>query len=241
MDQRLTSKAAQSAAASSSLEELIKQLKEENAALKRELEEKDKKLQAAIKEKRNLQNRLRDWKNRSKKIEAVKPTVQSKTEQVKPAVASTKKEAVIKPTKAEPIVESTKGTTYENIESVKSPNKKPLPELRWQNANDYKNDVLVPNLIDNIEEHYGDKWPDDWTLTLIGQLEAKSANNLAYTIKTLGLAGAYYPSSDSPESDDHSIQWPEKPEDLYVELTGTNPPTDNNNDNKEQLNDLYIS
>lgn len=240
MDQRLTSKAAQSAAVNSSLEELIKQLKEENAALKRELEEKDKKLQAAIKEKRNLQNRLRDWKRRSKKIEAVKPTVQSKTEQVKPAVASTKKEAVIKPSKAEPVVESTKGTTYENIESVKTPNKKPLPELRRQNAEDYKNDVLVPTLIDNIEEHYGDKWPDDWSLSLTTQLEAKSAKDLAYTIKTLGLAGAYYPSSSSTASDDHSIQWPEKPEDLYVGLTGMNPPINNNNDNKEQLNDLYI-
>lgn len=233
MDQRLTSKAAQSAAVNSSLEELIKQLKEENAALKRELEEKDKKLQAAIKEKRNLQNRLRDWKRRSKKIEAVKPTVQSKTEQVKPAVASTKKEAVIKPSKAEPVVESTKGTTYENIESVKTPNKKPLPELRRQNAEDYKNDVLVPTLIDNIEEHYGDKWPDDWSLSLTTQLEAKSAKDLAYTIKTLGLAGAYYPSSSSTASDDHSIQWPEKPEDLYVGLTGMNPPINNNNDNKE--------
>lgn len=230
MDQRLTSKAAQSAAASSSLEELIKQLKEENAALKRQLEEKDKKLQAAIKEKRNLQNRLRDWKNRSKKIEAVKPAVQSKTEQVKPAVASTKKEAVIKPTKAEPVVESTKGTTYENIESVKSPNEKPLPELRRQEANDYKNDVLVPTLIENIEEHYGDKWPDDWTLSLIGQLETKTAKNLRYTIKTLGLAGAYYPPSDSPAFDDLSVNWPENPKDLYVGLTGTNPPTDNNNE-----------
>ena len=240
MTQKIISNAAQSSAASNSLEELIKQLKEENAALKRQLEEKDKKLQAAIKEKRNLQNRLRDWKNRSKKIEAVKPAVQSKTEQVKPAVASTKKEAVIKPSKVEPVVESTKGTTYENIESVKSTDKKPLPELRRQNAEDYKNDVLVPTLIDNIEEHYGDKWPDDWTLSLIGQLEAKSAKDLAYKIKTLGLAGAYYPSSDSPESDDHSIDWPEKPEDLYVGLTGNNPPIDDNNDNKETLNDLYI-
>lgn len=241
MDQRLTSKAAQSAAASSSLEELIKQLKEENAALKRELEEKDKKLQAAIKEKRNLQNRLRDWKRRSKKIEAVKPTVQPKTEQVKPAVASTKKEAVIKPTKAEPAVESTKGTTYENIESVKTPNEKPLPELRRQKAEDYKNDVLVPTLIDNIEEHYGDKWPDDWSISLVGLLEMKSAKDLAYTIKTLGLTGAYYPASSSTAKDDHSVQWPEKPEDLFVGLTGINPPTtNNNNDNKEQLNDLYI-
>ena len=228
MPQKITSNAAQSAAASSSLEELIKQLKEENAALKRELEEKDKKLQAAIKEKRNLQNRLRDWKRRSKKIEAVKPTVQPKTEQVKPAVASTKKEAVIKPTKAEPVVESTKGTTYENIESVKSPNEKPLPALRWQSANDYKNDVLIPNLIENIEEHYGDKWPDDWTLSLMGQLETKSAKDLRYKVKTLGLASAYYPPSDSPEYDDQSVQWPEKPEDLYVGLTGTNPPTNNN-------------
>ena len=205
MTQKITSNAAQSSAASSSLEELIKQLKEENAALKRQLEEKDKKLQAVIKEKRNLQNRLRDWKNRSKKIEAVKPAVQSKTEQVKPAVASTKKEAVIKPSKVEPVVESTKGTTYENI-----------------------------------EQHYGDKWPDDWTLSLTGQLESKSAKDLAYKIKTLGLAGAYYPASDSPESDDHSIDWPDKPEDLYVGLTGTNPPIDDNNDNKEALNDLYI-
>lgn len=229
MAQQITSKAAQSAAASNSLEELIKQLKEENAALKRELEEKDKKLQAAIKEKRNLQNRLRDWKRRSKKIEAVKPAVQSKTEQVKPAVASTKKEAVIKPTKAEPVVESTKGTTYENIESVKSPNKKPLPELRRQEAEDYKNDVLVPNLVDNIEEHYGNKWPDDWTLSLIYRLEDKSARDLAYTIKTLGLAGAYYPASSSTAYDDHSVQWPEKPEDLYVGLTGTKPPIFNNN------------
>lgn len=230
MAQKITSNAAQSAATNSSLEELIKQLKEENAALKRELEEKDKKLQAAIKEKRNLQNRLRDWKRRSKKIEAVKPTVQSKTEQVKPAVASTKKEAVIKPTKAEPVVESTKGTTYENIESVKTPNEKPLPELRRQNAEDYKNDVLVPNLIDNIEEHYGDKWLDDWSISLAGLLETKSAKDLAYTIKTLGLAGAYYPSSKSPAHDDHSVQWPEKPEDLYVGLTGINPPVINNNE-----------
>ena len=223
MTQKITSNAAQSAAASRSLEELIKQLKEENAALKRELEEKDKKLQAAIKEKRNLQNRLRDWKNRSKKIEAVKPAVQSKTEQVKPAVASTKKEAVIKPTKAEPVVESTKGTTYENIESVKSPDKKPLPELRRQNAEDYKNDVLVPNLIDNIEEHYGDKWPDDWSIVLADLLETKSAKDLAYTIKTLGLAGAYYPASSSTAYDDHSVQWPEQPKDLFAGLTGINP------------------
>jgi len=240
MTQKITSNAAQSSAASSSLEELIKQLKEENAALKRQLEEKDKKLQAAIKEKRNLQNRLRDWKNRSKKIEAVKPAVQSKTEQVKPAVASTKKEAVIKPSKVEPVVESTKGTTYENIESVKSPNEKPLPELRRQNAEDYKNDVLVPNLIDNIEAHYGDKWTYDWTLGLITFLEMKSAKDLAYTIKTLGLAGAYYPASSSTAYDDHSVQWPEKPEDLYVGLTGVNPPIYDNNDNKEALNDLYI-
>lgn len=230
MAQKITSNAAQSAAASSSLEELIKQLKEENAALKRELEEKDKKLQAAIKEKRNLQNRLRDWKNRSKKIEAVKPTVQPKTAQAKPAVASTKKEAVIKPTKAEPVVESTKGTTYENIESVKNPNEKPLPELRRQNAEDYKNDVLVPTLIDNIEEHYGNKWPDDWTLSLIYRLEEKSAKDLAYTIKTLGLAGAYYPASSSTAYDDHSVQWPEEPKDLFVGLTGMNPPIFNNNE-----------
>ena len=223
MTPKITSNAAQSAAASSSLEELIKQLKEENAALKRELAEKDKKLQAAIKEKRNLQNRLRDWKRRSKKIDAVKPAVQSKTEQVKPAVASTKKEAVIKPNKAEPVVESTKGTTYENIESVKSPDKKPLPELRRQNAEDYKNDVLVPNLIDNIEEHYGDKWPDDWSIVLADLLETKSAKDLAYTIKTLGLAGAYYPASSSTAYDDHSVQWPEQPKDLFAGLTGINP------------------
>ena len=101
-----------------------------------------------------------------------------------------------------------------------------------------------PVKVENIEEHYGKKWPDDWTLSLIGQLEAKSAKDLAYTIKTLGLAGAYYPSSDSPESDDHSIDWPEKPEDLYVGLTGTNPPIDYNNDNNDKqgalINDLYI-
>lgn len=167
---------------------------------------------------------------RQKAAAASISTSQPKTTQTKPAVASTKKEAIVKPTKAEPVVESTKGTTYENIESVKSPNEKPLPELRRQNAEDYKNDVLVPTLIANIEEHYGYKWPDDWTLTLIGQLKAKSAKNLAYTIKTLGLAGAYYPSSDSPEADDHSINWPEKPKDLYVGLTGTNPPTDDNNE-----------
>ena len=229
MTPKITSNAAQSAATNSSLEELVKQLKEENAALKRKLDETDKKLQAAIKEKRNLQNRLRDWKRRSKKLEAVKPTVQSKAEQVKPAVASTKKEAVIKPSKVEPIVESTKGTTYENIESVKSPNEKPLPELRRQKAEDYKNDVLVPNLVENIEEHYGNKWPDDWTLSLIYQLEEKSAKDLAYTIKTLGLAGAYYPASSSTAYDDHSVQWPEKPEDLFVGLTGTKPPVFNNN------------
>lgn len=230
MAQKITSNAAQSAATNSSTAELLKALQEawaENAALKKQLAEKDKELKKALRAAVKWQGKL---EKRQKAAAASISTSQPKTTQAKSVVASTKKEAIIKPTKAEPVVESTKGTTYENIESVKTPNEKPLPEARRQNANDYKNDVLVPNLIENIEEHYGDKWPDDWTLSLIGQLQAKTAKDLRYTIKTLGLAGAYYPSSDSPESDDHSVNWPEKPEDLYVGLTGINPPTTNNNE-----------
>ena len=228
MTPKITSNAAQSASANSSTAELLEALQKawaENAALKKRLEEKDKELKKALRAAATWQGKL---EKRQKAAAASISTSQPKTAQTKPAVASTKKEAVIKPTKAEPVVESTKGTTYENIESVKSSDKKTLPALRRQSANDYKNDVLVPNLIESIEEHYGDKWPDDWTLSLIGQLETKSAKDLRYTIKTLGLAGAYYPPSDSPEFDDYSVQWPEKPEDLYVGLTGTNPPNYNN-------------
>lgn len=225
MAQKITSNAAQSAAANSSTAELLKALQEawaENAALKKQLAEKDKELKKALRAAVKWQGKL---EKRQKAAAASISTNQPKTAQAKPAVASTKKEAIVKPSKAEPVVESTKGTTYENIESVKTPNEKPLPELRRQKAEDYKNDVLVPTLIDNIEEHYGDKWPGDWSIGLAGLLEMKSAKDLAYTIKTLGLTGAYYPASSSTAKDDHSIQWPEKPEDLFVGLTGMNPPT----------------
>lgn len=224
MAQKITSNAAQSAATNSSTAELLKALQEawaENAALKKQLAEKDKELKKALRAAVKWQGKL---EKRQKAAAASISTSQPKATQTKPAVASTKKEAIIKPSKAEPVIESTKGTTYENIESVKTPNKKPLPELRRQKAEEYKNDVLVPTLIDNIEEHYGDKWPDDWSIGLAGMLEMKSAKDLAYTIKTLGLTGAYYPSSSSTAYDDHSVQWPEKPEDLYVGLTGMNPP-----------------
>lgn len=232
MAQKITSNAAQSAAANSSLEELIKQLKEENAALKRELEEKDKKLQAAIKEKRNLQNRLRDWKRRSKKIEAVKPTVQSKTEQVKPAVASTKKEAVIKPTKAEPIVQSTKNDTTTSPAPRSSDRAIAAPEEESAklNAWAYKREVLIPNLISNIEKHYGAEWKEQWSQDVEEKLDKMDPPKVRNLINALNLHKSYY-ESNSKEFADVVDEWPNTADELYHKIM-----ENKHDDNKEQGN-----
>ena len=232
MAQKITSNAAQSAATNSSLEELIKQLKEENAALKRKLDETDKKLQAAIKEKRNLQNKLRDWKRRSKKIEAVKPTVQPKTAQAKPAVASTKKEAVIKPAKTEPIVQSTKNDTTtspaprSSDRAITAPDTEPAKLNAWM----YKREVLIPNLISNIEKHYGPEWKEQWSQDVEAKLDKMEPQNARSFINALDLHKSYY-ESNSEKFADVVDEWPATAEELYHKIM-----EGKHDNNKEQRN-----
>lgn len=223
MNQKITSNAAQSAATNSSTAELLKALQEawaENAALKKQLAEKDKELKKALRAAIKWQGKL---EKRQKAAAASISTSQPKTTQAKP---------VVKPAKAEPIVQSTKNTTTTSSaprssdRAITAPDAEPAKLNAWA----YKREVLVPNLISSIEEHYGAEWQEQWSADIEAKLvkmDPKKARNL---INALNLHKAYY-ESNSKEFADVVDEWPNTAEELYHKIM-----EDEHDDNKEQRN-----
>ena len=224
MAQKITSNAAQSASANSSTAELLKALQEawaENAALKQQLAEKDKELKKALRAAIKWQGKL---EKRQKAAAASISTSQPKTTQAK---------SVVKPAKAEPIVQSTKNNTTTTSSAPRSSDRAitaPDTEPAKLNAWAYKREVLIPNLISNIEEHYGAAWQAQWSQDIEDKLNKMEPQNARSFINALDLHKAYY-ESNSKEFADVVDQWPDKAEDLYHKIM-----EDNHDYSKEQRN-----
>lgn len=223
MTPKITSNAAQSASANSSTAELLKALQEawaENAALKQQLAEKDKELKKALRAAIKWQGKL---EKRQKAAAASISTSQPKTAQTKPAV---------KPTKTEPIVQSTKNDTItspaprSSDRAITAPDTEPEKLNAWM----YKREVLIPNLISNIEKHYGAAWQAQWSQDIEEKLDKMEPQNARSFINALDLHKAYY-ESNSKEFADVVDQWPDKAEDLYHKIM-----EDNHDYSKEQRN-----
>lgn len=224
MSQKITSNAAQSAAANSSTAELLKALQEawaENAELKKRLAEKDKELKKALRAAIKWQGKL---EKRQKAAAASISTSQPKTAQAKPAV---------KPAKTEPIVQSTKNDTTTTSPAPRSsdrataaPDTEPAKLSAWA----YKREVLIPNLISNIEEHYGAAWQAQWSQDVEAKLDKMEPPEARSFINALNLHHAYY-ESNSEKFADVADQWPAKAEELYHKIMG-----DKHDNNKEQGN-----
>ena len=223
MSQKITSNAAQSAAANSSTAELLKALQEawaENAALKQQLAEKDKELKKALRAAIKWQGKL---EKRQKAAAASISTSQPKTAQAKPAV---------KPTKTEPIVQSTKNDTTtspaprSSDRATTAPDTEPAKLNAWM----YKREVLIPNLISNIEEHYGAAWQAQWSQDVEAKLDKMEPQNARSFINALNLHKSYY-ESNSEKFADVVDQWPNTAEELYHKIMG-----DKHDNNKEQGN-----
>ena len=223
MAQKITSNAAQSAAANSSTAELLKALQEawaENAELKKRLEEKDKQLKKALRAAATWQGKL---EKRQKAAAASISTSQPKTAQAKPAV---------KPTKTEPIVQSTKNDTTTSPaprssgRATAAPDTEPARLSAWA----YKREVLIPNLIDNIETHYGAAWQAQWSQDVEAKLDKMEPPEARSFINALNLHKAYY-ESNSEKFADVVDQWPATAEELYHKIMG-----DKHDNNKEQGN-----
>lgn len=233
MDQRLTSKAAQSSAASSSLEELIKQLKEENASLKRQLREREKSLRAAIDAGQKYKRDLYYWKNRAQKAAASTATAQPKAAKTESVNKSTITKPVSKSVKSEPAFDSTKGNTYERIEStptIKSDGKIATPAEQGKlSKNDYKNEIYVPNFIEHLEQHYGAQWNPQWSEDIRRAFETKSVGDVEATIELLDLEAPYYESDQA--YDERLVVWPDDPKELYADLVGKDATEVNNGNN----------
>lgn len=223
MTPKITSNAAQSASANSSTAELLKALQEawaENAELKKRLEEKDKELKKALRAAIKWQGKL---EKRQKAAAASISTSQPKTAQTKPAV---------KPAKAEPIIQSTKNETAtspapkSSDRAIASPEAEPAKLNAWA----YKREVLIPNLISNIEEHYGAEWKEQWSQDVEAKLAKMEPQNARSFINALDLHKSYY-ESNSKEFADVVDQWPATAEELYHKIM-----EDNHDYSKEQRN-----
>ena len=223
MSQKIMSNAAQSAAANSSTAELLKALQEawaENAELKKRLAEKDKELKKALRAAIKWQGKL---EKRQKAAAASISTSQPKTAQAKPAV---------KPAKTEPIVQSTKNDTTtspaprSSDRATAAPDTEPAKLSAWA----YKREVLIPNLISNIEEHYGAAWQAQWSQDVEAKLDKMEPPEARSFINALNLHHAYY-ESNSEKFADVADQWPAKAEELYHKIMG-----DKHDNNKEQGN-----
>ena len=220
MSQKITSNAAQSAAANSSTAELLKALQEawaENAALKQQLAEKDRELKKALRAAIKWQGKL---EKRQKAAAASISTSQPKTVQAKPAV---------KPAKTEPIIQSTKNDTTtspaprSSDRATAAPKEEPAKLSAWA----YKREVLIPNLISNIEEHYGATWQAQWSEDVEAKLDKMEPPEARSFINALNLHKAYY-ESNSKEFADVIDQWPNTAEELYHKIMG-----DTHDNNKE--------
>ena len=223
MPQKITSNAAQSAAANSSTAELLKALQEawaENAELKKRLEEKDKQLKKALRAAVKWQGQL---EKRQKAAAASISTSQPKTAQAKPAV---------KPAKTEPIVQSTKNDTTispaprSSDRATAAPDTEPAKLSAWA----YKREVLIPNLISNIEEHYGAAWKEQWSQDVEAKLDKMEPPEARSFINALNLHKAYY-ESNSEKFADVVDQWPNTAEELYHKIM-----ENKHDNNKEQGN-----
>ena len=210
MPQKITSNAAQSAAANSSTAELLKALQEawaENAELKKRLEEKDKQLKKALRAAVKWQGQL---EKRQKAAAASISTSQPKTAQAKPAV---------KPAKTEPIVQSTKNDTTispaprSSDRATAAPDAEPAKLSAWA----YKREVLIPNLISNIEQHYGAAWKEQWSQDVEAKLDKMEPPEARSFINALNLHKAYY-ESNSEKFADVVDQWPNTAEELYHKI-----------------------
>ena len=223
MSQKITSNAAQSAAANSSTAELLEALQKawaENAELKKLLEEKDKELKKALRAAVKWQGKL---EKRQKAAAASISTSQPKTAQAKPAV---------KPTKTEPIVQSTKNDTTtspaprSSDRATAAPDTEPAKLSAWA----YKREVLIPNLIGNIETHYGAAWQAQWSQDVEAKLDKMEPPEARSFINALNLHKAYY-ESNSEKFADVVDQWPATAEELYHKIM-----ENKNDNNKEQRN-----
>ena len=223
MAQKITSNAAQSAAANSSTAELLEALQKawaENAELKKLLAEKDKALKKALRAAVKWQGQL---EKRQKAAAASISTSQPKTAQAKPAV---------KPAKTEPIVQSTKNDTTtspaprSSDRATAAPDTEPAKLSAWA----YKREVLIPNLIDNIEAHYGAAWQAQWSQDVEAKLDKMEPPEARSFINALNLHHAYYESS-SEKFADVADEWPATAEELYHKIMG-----DKHDNNKEQGN-----
>ena len=223
MSQKITSNAAQSAATNSSTAELLKALQEawaENAELKKRLEEKDKQLKKALRAAATWQGKL---EKRQKAAAASISTTQPKTAQAKPAV---------KPAKTEPIVQSTKNDTTtspaprSSDRATTAPDTEPAKLSAWA----YKREVLIPNLIGNIETHYGAAWQAQWSQDVEAKLDKMEPPEARSFINALNLHKAYY-ESNSEKFADVVDQWPATAEELYHKIM-----ENKNDNNKEQRN-----
>ena len=223
MAQKITSNAAQSAAANSSTAELLKALQEawaENAELKTRLEEKDKQLKKALRAAATWQGKL---EKRQKAAAASISTSQPKTAQAKPAV---------KPTKTEPIVQSTKNDTTtspaprSSDRATAAPDTEPAKLSAWA----YKREVLIPNLIRKSETHYGAAWQAQWSQDVEAKLDKMKPADARNFINALNLHKAYY-ESNSEKFADVVDQWPNTAEELYHKIM-----EDKHDNNKEQGN-----
>lgn len=223
MTPKITSNAAQSAATNSSTAELLKALQEawaENAELKKRLEEKDKQLKKALRAAATWQGKL---EKRQKAAAASISTSQPKTTQAKP---------VVKPTKTEPIVQSTKNDTTtspaprSSDRATAAPDAEPAKLSAWA----YKREVLIPNLIDNIEKHYGAAWQAQWSQDVEAKLDKMEPPEARSFINALNLHKAYY-ESNSEKFADVVDEWPNTAEELYHKIM-----EDGHDNNKEQRN-----
>ena len=222
MAQKITSKAAQSAATNSSTAELLEALQKawaENAELKKLLAEKDKALKKALRAAATWQGKL---EKRQKAAAASISTSQPKTAQTKPAV---------KPAKTEPIVQSTKNDITSSAprssdRATTAPKAEPAKLSAWA----YKREVLIPNLISNIEEHYGAEWQKQWSQDVEEKLSKMEPPEARSFINALNLHKAYY-ESNSKEFVDVVDEWPATAEELYHKIM-----EDGHDDNKEQRN-----
>lgn len=222
MAQKITSNAAQSAATNSSTAELLKALQKawaENAELKKRLEEKDKQLKKALRAAATWQGKL---EKRQKAAAASISTSQPKTAQTKPAV---------KPAKTEPIVQSTKNDITTSAprssdRAIAAPEAEPAKLNAWA----YKREVLIPNLISNIEKHYGAAWQEQWSQDVEEKLDKMEPLKVQSLINALDLHKSYY-ESNSKEFANVVDKWPNTAEELYHKIM-----EDGHDNNKEQRN-----
>ena len=160
---------------------------------------------------------------RQKAAAASISTSQPKTAQAKPAV---------KPAKTEPIVQSTKNDTTtspaprSSDRATAAPDTEPAKLSAWA----YKREVLIPNLISNIEAHYGAAWQEQWSQDVETKLDKMKPQEARSFINALNLHKAYY-ESNSEKFADVVDQWPNTAEELYHKIMG-----DKHDNNKEQGN-----